>query len=65
MGAYLLVMSSRPAWIHSLWGFTSWLEVQHLWLLATGFLNIFVEVLAILRLWLTLWARELRNGGSA
>jgi hypothetical protein len=30
-----------------------------------GFLNIFVEVLAILCLWLTLWARELRNGGSA
>ena len=63
--AYLLVMSSRPAWILSLWGSTSWLEVQHLWLLATGFLKIFVTVLAILCLWLTLWARQLRKGGSA
>jgi hypothetical protein len=63
--AYLLVMSSRPAWILSLWGSTSWLEVQHLWLLATGFLKIFVMVLAILCLWLTLWARQLRKGGSA
>jgi hypothetical protein len=63
--AYLLVMSSRPALLLSLWGSTSWLEVQHLWLLATVFLKIFVLILAILSLWLTLWARELRKGGSA
>jgi len=63
--AYLFVMSARPALILSLWGSTSWPEVQHLWLLATGFLKIFVLVLAILSLWLTLWARELRRVGSA
>jgi hypothetical protein len=63
--AYLLVMSSRPAWMLSLWGSTSWLEVQHLWLLAIGFAKIFVMVLAILCLWLTLWARELRKEGNA
>jgi hypothetical protein len=63
--AYLLVMSSRPAWILSLWGSTSWPEVQHLWLLATVFLKFSLAVLAILCLWLTLWARELRRGRSA
>lgn len=60
--AYLVVMSSRPAWILSLWGSTNWPEVQHLWLLATGVLKIFVVVLAMLSLWLTLWARQLRKG---
>jgi hypothetical protein len=62
--AYLFVMSSRPALVLSLWGTTSWPEVQHLWLLATVFLKAFVFILAILCLWLTLWARELRKGGS-
>jgi hypothetical protein len=63
--AYLFVMSSRPSFVLSLWGSPSWPEVQHLWLLATGFLKIFVTVLAILSLWLTLWARQLRKGRSA
>jgi len=64
--AYLIVTSSRPAWVLSVWGSgASWLEVQNLWLLATGFLKIFVLILAILCLWLTLWARQLRKGGGA
>ncbi len=63
--AYLIVMSAQPALILSLWGTTSWPEVQHLWLLATVSLKVFVFVLAILCLWLTLWARQLRKGGSA
>jgi len=63
--AYLAVMSSRPALVLSLWGTPSWPEVQHLWLLATVLLKIFVFVLAILCLWLTLWARDLRKSGSA
>jgi len=63
--AYLIVMSSRPALILSLWGATGWPEVQHLWLLATVFLKVFVFVLAILCLWLTLWARQLRKSASA
>ena len=62
--AYLFVMSSRPALVLSLWGSDSWPEVQHLWLVGTVFLKIFVFVLAVLCLWLTLWARELRKAGS-
>ena len=63
--AYLIITSSRPDWMLSLWGSTSWDEVQHLWLLATGAVKIFVMVLAVLCLWLTLWARQLRKGRSA
>jgi hypothetical protein len=63
--AYLFVMSSRPDVVLSLWGSTSWLEVQHLWLLGTVFLKILLFVLAILCLWLTLWAKQLRQGARA
>ena len=64
--AYLFVMSSRPAFALSVWGSgASWPEVQHLWLLGTAFLKIFVFVLALLCLWLTLWARQLRKAGGA
>lgn len=64
--AYLFVMSSRPAFVLTLWGSgTSWLEVHDLWLLGTGFLKIFVFILAIPCLWLTLWARQLRKGRGA
>lgn len=59
--AYLIVTASQPSIVLSLWGSTSWLEVQHLWLLATMFFKIFIAVLAIFCLWLTLWARELRK----
>ena len=64
--AYLVVMSSRPESILSLWGSgASWFEIQSLWLLATGFLKMFVLILATLCLWLTLWARQLRKTGGA
>ena len=62
--AYLVVMSSRPGLVLTLWGSASWPEVQHMWLMATVFLKVVVLVLAVLCLWLTLWARELRRGGS-
>jgi len=63
--AYLLMMSWRPTWFLSLWGSASWPEVQHLWLLGTVVLKIVVFFLAVLCLWLTLWARELRKGRAA
>jgi hypothetical protein len=59
--AYLVVMSSRPAFVLSLWGASNWLEVQHLWLAGTVFLKVALAALALVCLWLTLWARELRQ----
>jgi hypothetical protein len=59
--AYLAIMSSRPAFVLSLWGSSDWLEVQQLWLVATVFLKVFLAILALVCLWLTLWARQLRQ----
>jgi hypothetical protein len=60
--AYLVVMSTRPAFALTVWGSgIGWPEVQRLWLLGTGVLKILVFVLALLCLWLTLWAKELRK----
>jgi hypothetical protein len=64
--AYLVVMSSRPTFVLSLWGSgTTWPGIQNLWLLATGAWKVFVFFLALLCLWLTLWAKQLRKGRSA
>jgi hypothetical protein len=63
--AYHVVMSSRLALVLSLWGSESWSEVQHLWLLGTVVLKILLFVLALLCLWLTLWASQLRKGRGA
>jgi hypothetical protein len=58
---YHIVMSLRPSLVLTLWGSGSWPEVQHLWLLGTVVLKILLFVLALLCLWLTLWARQLRT----
>lgn len=64
--AYLIIMSSRPAWVMSLWGPGLTREyVQNVWWLATVLLKAFLAILAIPCLWLTLWARQLRKAGGA
>ncbi len=64
--AYLVVMSSQPALVLTLWGSgTSWPEVHTTWLWATVVLKVFVFILALVCLWLTLWARQLRKGRGA
>jgi hypothetical protein len=64
--AYLFVMSSRPAWVISLWGpGATWEFVQKVWWLGTALLKVLLLVFAIPCLWLTLWARQLRKAGGA
>jgi len=63
--AYHIVISSRPTLVLTLWGSDSWPEVQHLWLLGTLVLKVFVFILALLCLWLTLLAKQLRKGRGA
>ncbi len=64
--AYLVIVSSRPAWVLSLWGSgTTWPELQQLWLLATVVAKLSLFILALPCLWLTLWARELRKSRGA
>jgi hypothetical protein len=59
---YLLVMSARPAFVLSLWGpGTTWPFVQTVWFWAIAILKFFIWLLALVALWLTLWARQLRK----
>jgi hypothetical protein len=62
---YQLVVPSRLTLVLTLWGSDSWAEVQHLWLLGTIILKLLLFVMALLCLWLTLWARQLRKGRGA
>jgi hypothetical protein len=60
---YLLVMSAHPAaWLLSLWGpNTTWSFVQTVWFWGIAIFKLCVGLLAMVVLWLTLWARQLRN----
>jgi hypothetical protein len=62
-GAYLAIVSARPAWLLRLWGQgdVSWAFMQtvSLWFLGVFKLSIWLLILVVL--WLTLWARQLRK----
>ncbi|MGD0819251.1 MAG: hypothetical protein ABSA71_00730 [Desulfomonilia bacterium] len=63
---YLLVMSGRPMWFLSLWGpDVSWHDVHNIWFLGLGFFKVCLLLLAVVVLWLTLWARRLRKGAGS
>jgi hypothetical protein len=59
---FLVLTSSKPAWILSLWGGSfEWETVRSLWLLGTAVLKLCLLLFALIVVWLTLWARQLRN----
>jgi hypothetical protein len=59
---YLLVMSAHPAWVLSLWGpDTTWSFFQTVWFWGIAILKLCLWPQAIVVLWLTLWARQLRK----
>jgi len=63
---YLLIMSARPALLLSLWGpGTTWSFVQTVWFWAILIMKACVWPLALLNLWLTLWARQLRKRANS
>src|SRR5512141_2431536 len=59
---YLVVMSARPAWLLSMWGpSVDWAFVQNVWFWAIAILKFVVWLMALVAIWLTLWARQLRK----
>lgn len=59
---YLIVMSIRPAWFLSVCGpGIDWDFVQHVWFWAVAILKFMVWFMALVVIWLTLWARQLRK----
>jgi hypothetical protein len=64
--AYLAVLSARPSWLLSLWGpDLDWGYVQNVWFRAIVIFKMVVWLMALVALWLTLWARWLRAPGRS
>jgi hypothetical protein len=60
---YLVAMSARPAWVLSMWGpGVDWAFVQQVWFWGIVFLKGILWLMALVVIWLTLWARRLRKG---
>ena len=60
--AFLSLVSARPDWMLSLWGpGITWEMIENVTLWAVAFFKVAVWLMAIVVLWLTLWARELRK----
>jgi hypothetical protein len=59
---YLVVMSTHPAWMLSWCGPNiTWSFLQTVWFWAIAIFKLCVGLLAMVVLWLTLWARQLRK----
>jgi len=65
--AYRLAMSAHPAWLLSFWWGPdmTWSVVQTMWFWALAIMKVCVLPLALVALWLTLWAKQLRKRADA
>ena len=63
---YLAVVSARPAWLLAMWGpGADWDLVRAVWFWAVAVLKFVVWLAALVAIWLTLWARQLRKEADA
>ena len=56
---FLVMNSTRPAWYQALLGPVSWDALQNVALWAIAVLKICIWLMALVVVWLTLWARQL------
>jgi hypothetical protein len=62
---FLGIMSARPAWMLSLWPpDLGWEILQTVTIWAVAIFKLVLWMMAIVVLWLTLWARQLRKSGN-
>jgi hypothetical protein len=60
--AYLTITPAEPEWLASLWGpGVSWDTIRSVWFWGIAAFKVVVWLMAMGALWLTLWARQLRN----
>ena len=61
--AYLGVMARQPSWVVSFWGpGATWESISTVWFQALLVGKLTLLPLALVALWLTLWAKQLRKG---
>ena len=61
-GAFLLLTSARPAWLLSLWGNRlSWDSVRTVWFWGMALFKFCLWLLALVVVWLTIWAGKIRK----
>ena len=60
--AFLLIMSTQPAWLLFLWGrgFT-WEDIRSVWFWGIAIAKLCLWLLALASMWLTMWSRQLRK----
>jgi hypothetical protein len=59
---YLAIVTTRPAWLLAMWGKdVNWDFMQTVSLWFIGVFKLFLWFLFLVALWLTLWARQLRE----
>ncbi len=60
--AYLTIMSAQPSWLPPLWGpDVTYETISTVWFWAMAIFKVFLWLMALVALWLTLWARQLRK----
>jgi Predicted metal-binding protein (DUF2103) len=60
--AYLFLVPTRPAWLIAMWGpRVEWPFLENVWFWGIVAFKAIFWLLTLLALWLTLWARQLRN----
>jgi hypothetical protein len=62
---YLLMTSARPSWPLVFWGSgVSWDTVQPVWFWGAAAFKFCLWIMALVVIWMTLWARQLRRGAG-
>jgi hypothetical protein len=61
--AYLHIMRRKPDWVLAVWGSgdVTWSTVQVMWLWFVGVFKIILWSMALVVIWLSLWAHGLRK----
>jgi hypothetical protein len=63
---YLIVVPAQPNWVLTFLGpGVGWHEVRTIWFWFLAGFKVLLLLVAFVLLWLTLWARQLRNRHSA
>ncbi len=61
---FLAMQSWRPAWILALWGSVTWDQARWIMTIFISVAKLILLTMAMITIWLTLWARKLKALGD-